>query len=164
MRYRPLEISTQLCYLFDSRKCSVDEFAETLHLDPRYVERLARDSKAAIDGAVRLDIVRLLRNYHRQYPETKPPSEYEMARRQLKLVEEADSTERKGTPRGVFEDSNPPYGTRIFKSIDDRGICREQRLYMASDVSRQVERRILLGMELYLDAVNPMTESVTGDT
>jgi hypothetical protein len=161
--YRPRHISTWLCALLDSKRATVEDIAKATHLTPAYIERLANNPATPIDGSTRMDLVRLIGTYHRKYPETRPLSEYEFYQRKLKLVDEAEDGERKGSLRGVEEDPRVPSGLRVFKGCDSSGAVREMRIYMASDVSRRIEQRILLGMELYLDSVEPVARIVTGE-
>lgn len=151
-----------LCYLFDSRRETVEGFARRLNLNPEYVARLTNNPRTRIDGQTRLDVVKLLGAFHRRYPETKPPSEYEFYQRKLKLVEESDAPmPAKGTQRRIEEDPDPMGAVRVFRSFDSNGVVREERRYLASDVTRQVKRRILLGMELYLDEIDSVATIVS---
>lgn len=161
--YRPHHISTWLCALLDSKRATVNEIADRLRLTPEYIERLANNPKTPVDGAVRLDLVRLIGSYHRRFPETRPPSEYEFHQRKLRLVEEAEEDERQGSLRGVAEEPDPPPGMRIFKSTTSRGAFVERREYLSANLSKQLVRRILLGMEAYLDVVEPVETTVTAD-
>ena len=129
-----------------------------------YIEALTNKPGTRIDWATRHAVGKALSHFHRLFPDTRPISEYEMEQRRLKLVTEADNETREGTPRGVIETPNPPPGLREFKSINSKGEWEEERRYRSERVTRQIERRILLGMESYLDAVDPVELSGTGDT
>jgi len=156
-----------LCRLFDSGRCSVDELAKLVQLKPLYIEKLAKSDMVRVDSETRLRIGKVLSAFHRAFPETKPPSEYEFEKhRKLKLVTDINGAiARAGTPRGVFEEDDAPPGVRIFKSIDSQGVRRERREVLATDVTRAIARRILRGLEMYLDQVDPVVEAVhTGDT
>jgi hypothetical protein len=163
-RYNPLDLSTQLCHLFDSRKVRIEEFSRESGCSAEYIERLTNRPATKIDWATRHAVGKALSHYHRLFPDTRPPSQYDMEQRRLRLVDEADNELREGTPRGVFEEPDAPPGTRIFKSIGSDGIRRERREVLASDLSRQTERRIRMGMEAYLDFVDPVELTETGDT
>ena len=161
--YRPNKLTTWLCAALDSRKDTLEEIARESNLSPAYIERLANNPATPVDGAIRMDLVKLLGRYHRLFPETRPPSVYEFAQHQLRIVTEAGDGERKGTPRGVGEEPDPPPGMRIFKSTDSRGRFVERREYLKANLSKQLVRRIQLGMEAYLDVVDPVESSVIGD-
>jgi hypothetical protein len=163
-RYHPLDLSTQLCYLFDSRKVRVEDFAKESGCSAGYIEALTNKPGTKIDWATRHAVGKALSHFHRLFPDTRPPSQYEMEQHRLRLVSEPDNDRREGTPRGVREEPDGPPGIRVFKSIDSQGVWAEERRYRADDVTRQVERRILLGMEAYLDTVDPVELSDTGDT
>lgn len=163
-RYNPLDLSTQLCALFDSKCVTIEQFAEESHCPASYIEALTTNPGTRIDWATRHEIGKALSKFHRQYPATRPISEYDLEQRRLKLVKEADNDVREGTPRGVEEVPNAPPGLRVFKSINSRGEWEEERSYRAERVTRQVERRILLGMEMYLDTVDPVSGSITSES
>lgn len=163
--YRPHEISTLLCYLFDAKPAviSIDDFAKLVSLNPEYVEKLTNKPATKIDGPTRYQLGKVIAAFHRKYPRTKPPSEYEFEQRRLKLVSEADNDTRIGTPRCVREEPDPPPGMRSFKSIDSNGEFVEQRWYRREHVTRQAELRIRMGMEIFLDFINPVEDTMSGE-
>lgn len=162
--YRPTELSTQLCYLFDSKKVTIPEFAAESGCSADYIVAVTNKPGTRIDWATKHAIGKALSHYYRLFPEVRPPSLYEMEQRRLQLVSEPVGDERKGTDRGVFEEPFPPAGCMTFISVDSRGNFVERREYVAAHVTRQIKRRIILGMEAYLDTVDPLSESITADT
>lgn len=160
MRYRPHDLSTQLCYLVDSKKVTLGDIAKHSGCSVEYIEKLTNRPGTKIDWPTRHVVGKAIAHFHRMFPETRPPSEYDMEQRRLKLVADVDGEEWNGTKRGVFEESDPPAGMRVFRSFTSTGRFCERREYMAADMTKQVERRIVLGMELFLDTVDPIIESM----
>ncbi len=69
--WQPHTLSTKLCILFDSGRCTVLEFARLTGIQPSFVEQLAkRDIK--LDADTRHRIGTVLSVYNRKDPETRP--------------------------------------------------------------------------------------------
>lgn len=157
-QYLPHQISTQLCWLFDSGRCTVDQFAKLVEEPRDLIVRVTNNPGAKITPELRLRMGRILASWHRQYPETKPPTQYEFEqRRNLRLVTEAAAANgREGTPRGVFEDRDCFPAVRAFTVIDSKGQCLMRVEMAASLATPAFEQRLVR----WLNKADPIGESV----
>ena len=145
----------------DSRKVTLEDIAQVSGCPVKYIEALTNKPGTRIDWATRHAVGKAISHFHRMFPETRPLSEYQMEQRRLKLVSEVEGDEWTGTKRGVFEEPCPSPGMRVFRSIKASGEFCERREVQGADLTKQRVHRILLGMERYLDDVDPVAESIS---
>lgn len=119
--YQPHKLSTQLCRLFDSGRCTVDQFARLLDESPTLIERVANNPAVKVNPELHLRIGKVLAKYHRAYPETRPLSEYKFAQQRSAATPIADRIEKKA---GVVEESSPREDERVFSLRDVSGRWR----------------------------------------
>lgn len=111
-----------LCKLFDSRRCTIAQFAEDCGLPPDLIVKATNKPGFRLSHSVRFRIGKVLSAYQRRFPEVRPVSEYEFAMGKRNSITPIESRLEKQT--GVVQESSPRDDELVFSLRDDTGRWR----------------------------------------